>query len=455
MKEYFENRIFLTVDELPKYWYNLQADLPTAPAPALNPKTLEPLTPQDLEPIFPKALIMQEVSKERYIEIPSEVREYYKNWRSTPLYRAKSLEKALDTSARIYYKYEGGNPTGSHKLNTAIAQAYYNREEGIKRIATETGAGQWGSAMAMACQMFGMECMVYMVKVSYEGKPYRRAFVELFDGKIVASPSHCTEYGRTILAEDPDCTGSLGIAISEAVEDTLSREDTHYCLGSVLNHVSLHQTIIGQETKLQLAKVDDYPDIVIACHGGGTNFAGIAFPFLRDKLAGENIRIIAAEPMACPTLTKGVFAYDFGDTAKISPVCKMYTLGHDFMPSGIHAGGLRYHGSSPLVSHVMNEGYIEAQAFGQKECFQAAELFSKIEKIIPAPESAHAIRCAIDEALKAKEEGTSPTIVFNLSGHGYFDMQAYQDYKSGLLTDSPFDEAAFKKSLESLPQVKE
>lgn len=453
MKDYFENRIYLHVDELPKYWYNIQADFPTPVAPYLNPQTLELLEPGDLEALFPKALIQMEVSRERFIEIPKEVREYYKNWRSTPLYRAVSLEKALDTTAKIYYKYEGNNPTGSHKLNSAIPQAYYNREEGIKRLTTETGAGQWGSALAMACEMFDMECMVYMVKVSHDSKPYRAAFMNLFGAQVVASPSNLTEYGRNVLANDPDCTGSLGIAISEAVEDAVKRDDTHYSLGSVLNHVVIHQSVIGLETKLQLEKADDYPDIVIACHGGGTNFGGLAFPFLRDKLQGKDIRLIAVEPAACPTLTKGVFAYDYGDTARMAPVCKMYTLGHDFIPSGIHAGGLRYHGSSSLVSHALHEGYLEAEAYTQLECFKAAELFSKIEKIVPAPESSHAIACAIKEALKAKEEGTSPTIVFGLSGHGYFDMAAYQNYTSGKLVDSPFDEEAFAKSCQSLPKI--
>lgn len=452
-EKYFENRIFLNVDELPRYWYNIQADLPNPAAPSLHPQTLQPLTPQDLEPLFAKELIKQEVSTERYIEIPEPIREVYKNWRSTPLYRAKSLEKAIGSTARIYYKYEGDNPTGSHKLNTAMAQVYYNKQEGIKRIATETGAGQWASALAVACHFFGLECMVYMVKVSYEGKPYRRYLVNLFDGEIVASPSTLTQSGREILAADPDCTGSLGIAISEAVEDALGRADTHYCLGSVLNHVALHQTIIGEETKLQLAKVDDYPDIVIACHGGGSNFAGLAFPFLKDKFEGKNIRVIAAEPAACPTLTRGVYAYDYGDTAHLTPVCKMYTLGAGFIPAGIHAGGLRYHGSSPLVSQVVHEGYVEAQAFNQNECFEAATLFAQVEKIIPAPESSHAICCAIKEAKKATAEGKSPTIVFCLSGHGFFDMQAYHNYKEGKLIDMPLDEEYLKQSLTSLPKV--
>jgi len=451
--KYFENRIFLSVDELPRYWYNIQADLPTPMEPSLNPQTLKPLTPEDLEPMLAKELIKQEVSTERYIEIPEAVREVYKNWRSTPLYRAKSLEKAIGTTAKIFYKYEGVNPTGSHKLNSAMAQVYYNKQEGIKRIATETGAGQWASALSMACHYFGLECMVYMVKVSYEAKPYRRYMVQLFNGDVVASPSNLTESGRKILAADPDCTGSLGIAISEAVEDALSREDTHYCLGSVLNHVALHQTIIGEETKLQLAKVDEFPDIVIGCHGGGSNFAGIAFPFMKDKFEWKNSRFIAAEPTACPTLSKGVYAYDYGDTAHLTPVCKMYTLGSEFIPSGIHAGGLRYHGASPLVSKLVHDGYVEAQAFNQTDCFKAATLFAQVEKIIPAPESSHAICCAIKEAQEATARGESPTIVFCLSGHGFFDMAAYNNYKTGKLVDTPFDDAALAESLKGLPKI--
>ncbi|MEG1500905.1 MAG: TrpB-like pyridoxal phosphate-dependent enzyme [Clostridiales bacterium] len=455
MSNYFENRTFLNVEELPRHWYNIQADLPTPLMPSLNPVTLLPMKPGDMEPLFAKELIKQEVSQERYIEIPDQVRDIYKNWRSTPLYRAKSLEKALDTPAKIYYKYEGVNPTGSHKLNTAVAQVYYNKAEGIKRVATETGAGQWGCALSMATDLFGLECMVYMVKVSYDSKPYRRSFMNLFHGSVVSSPSGLTESGLSILERMPDCSGSLGIAISEAVEDTLKREDTHYCLGSVLNHVVLHQTVIGLEAKMQLEKIGDYPDIVIGCHGGGSNFGGMAFPFMPDKLAGKKIRLIAAEPNSCPTLTKGVFAYDYGDTAKKSPVCKMYTLGHDFIPPGIHAGGLRYHGASPLVSQLLHDGYIEARALSQLACFEAATLFARIEKIIPAPESSHAICVAIDEALKAKEAGTSPTIVFCLSGHGFFDMAAYDNYLAGNLEDLPFDDQLLQASLAKLPQVDE
>jgi tryptophan synthase beta chain len=453
MKDFFENRIYLSVDEIPKFWYNIQADLPMEIAPYLHPVTLKPITPPDLQALFPKSLIEMEMSRERFIEIPREVREYYKNWRSTPLFRAKSLEEKLATTAKIYYKYEGNNPTGSHKLNSAVAQAYFNREEGIKRLSTETGAGQWGSALSVACEMFGMECQVYMVRVSYDSKPYRKAFMQLFGAKVEASPSNLTEYGRGILKDDPDCSGSLGIAISEAVEDAVKRDDTHYSLGSVLSHVVIHQSIIGLETKAQMEKAGDYPDIIIGCHGGGTNFGGIAFPFMHDKFKGGKTRFIAAEPAACPTLTKGVFAYDYGDTAKMAPVCKMYTLGHDFIPSGIHAGGLRYHGASSLISHLLRDGYIEAKAYTQAETFGAAALFAKTEKIVPAPESSHAIAATVEEALKAKEEGTSPVIVFSLSGHGYFDMAAYQDYSNGKLLDSPFDEKAFAASLKKLPQV--
>lgn len=453
MSKYFENKYFLEIDELPKYWYNIQADLPTPLDPFLHPGTMKPIGPEDLAPLFAMELIKQEVSQERYIEIPEEVRELYKGWRSTPLHRARNLEKALGTTAKIYYKYEGNNITGSHKLNTAVPQVYYNKKEGIKRITTETGAGQWGCALSVACDLFGLECVVYMVKVSHDSKPYRRSLMQLFGSKVFASPSTTTQVGRSILEKDPDCTGSLGIAISEAVEQAVQRDDTHYCLGSVLGHVSLHQTIIGEEAKLQLEKLGDYPDIVIGCHGGGSNLSGISFPFMQDKLAGKKLRAIAVEPTSCPTLTKGVYAYDFGDTGKMAPVCKMYTLGHDFIPSGIHAGGLRYHGASAIVSKLVHEGYMEARSYDQLQCFDAARIFARAEQIIPAPESSHAIKGAIDEALRAKEEGTSPTILFCLSGHGHFDMTAYDDYQAGKLIDVPFDEEQMKISLASLPKV--
>ncbi|MCL1816925.1 MAG: TrpB-like pyridoxal phosphate-dependent enzyme, partial [Clostridiales bacterium] len=385
--------------------------------------------------------------------IPAEVQSFYRVWRATPLCRARNLEKALDTPAKIYFKYEGDSPTGSHKLNTALPQAYYNKEQGIKRIATETGAGQWACALAVACSKFDLECMAYMVKVSYEGKPYRRIFVQSYGGQIVASPSTLTNTGRVILANDPDCSGSLGIAISEAVEDTVQREDTRYCLGSVLNHVLLHQSVIGLESKKQMEKVEDFPDIVIGCVGGGSNFGGIALPYMPDKLAGKDIRLIGVEPTACPTLTRGIYAYDFGDTGKMTPMMKMYTLGHSFIPSGIHAGGLRYHGASGLISKLYHDGYLEARAYGQLECFDAALSFARTEMILPAPESSHAVKAAIDEALLAKEEGKEKTILFCLSGHGFFDMSAYENYLSGNLHDVPFSEEALQKSLAELPQV--
>jgi tryptophan synthase beta chain len=413
------------------------------------------LKPEEMKAIFPDALIAQEVSAERYIEIPDEVREIYRQWRPSPLYRARNLEKLLDTPARIYYKYEGSNATGSHKLNSAMAQAYYNKKAGIKRLATETGAGQWGSALSMACNHFGLECTVYMVKVSYQQKPYRRSFMETFGAKVYASPTNLTQSGRRILEEDPDSTGSLGIAISEAVEDAATHDDTNYSLGSVLNHVCLHQTIIGQEAKAQLEKVDEYPDIVIACCGGGSNFAGIAFPFLHDKLnKGRKLRAIAVEPAACPTLTKGVFAFDYGDTAKMAPIVKMYTLGHDFVPEGIHAGGLRYHGASALVSQLYADGIIEAMAYGQKTVFDAAVMFARTEGIIPAPESSHAIRAAIDEAVKVKEAGEEKVILFNLSGNGYFDMTSYDFYFSGNMKDVEYSVENVQKSISQLPIIR-
>lgn len=446
-------KIILEESEIPKQWYNIVADMPNKPAPYFSAQTLKPATPDELNAIFPMEVIQQEVSAERYIDIPEEVRQMYRQFRPSPLYRARGLEKLLDTPARIYYKYEGGNATGSHKLNSALPQAYYNKIAGIKRLATETGAGQWGSALSMACNHFGLDCTVYMVKVSYEQKPYRRSFMQTFGANVIASPSNLTNCGRSILEHDPDCTGSLGIAISEAVEDAATHADTNYSLGSVLNHVCLHQTIIGLEAKKQLEMVDEYPDIVMACVGGGSNFSGMAFPFLQDKLKGNNLRAIAVEPTACPTLTKGVFAYDYGDSVKVGPIAKMYTLGHDFVPSGIHAGGLRYHGESPIVSQLYHDGLIEAQAYGQKSVFDAAVMFARSEGIIPAPESSHAIRGAINEALKAKEAGEAKVILFNLSGNGYFDMTSYDNYFSGKLNDFDYSEEAIQESMKNLPRI--
>jgi len=400
-------------------------------------------------------LIKQEVSTERWIDIPEEVHRLYQTWRPTPLYRARGLEKALDTPARIYYKYEGTSPAGSHKLNTSIPQAYYNKMAGVKRLSTETGAGQWGSALSVACSFFGLECRVYMVKVSFHQKPYRRSFMEVFGASVVASPSQHTAAGRSILEVNPESPGSLGIAISEAVEDAATRDDTNYALGSVLNHVLLHQTVIGLEAKAQIAKFDDYPDVVIGCCGGGSNFGGLAFPFLHDVITQDRkIRIIAAEPTACPTLTRGKMAYDFGDTAKLTPMLMMYTLGHDFMPPGIHAGGLRYHGDSPLVSQLYHDGFIEAAAFDQSEIFRAAMLFARSEGMVPAPESAHAIQGAIREALACKESGESKAILFGLSGHGIFDLSAYDSFLSGRIEDVPYSETELAKSLANLPEIK-
>jgi tryptophan synthase beta chain len=447
-------KVYLSEEEMPKFWYNIMADMPNKPEPALHPATKQPLGPTDLSTIFPDALIQQEVTTERYVEIPDEVREIYKKWRPSPLIRATELEKALQTPAKIYYKYEGVSPSGSHKLNTAIPQAYYNKQAGIKRLSTETGAGQWGSALSIACSYFGLECTVYMVKVSYTQKPYRRSLMEVYGAEVIPSPSPKTAAGRKILEQNPDSLGSLGIAISEAVEDAAGREDTNYSLGSVLNHVVLHQTIIGQEAQKQLEKINEYPDVVIGCHGGGSNFAGLSFPFVKDKLAGKNIRIVAAEPTACPSLTKGVFAYDFGDTAQLTPLTKMYTLGHTFMPPGIHAGGLRYHGASPLVSQLYHDGLIEAVAFKQRDVFAAAQLFAQTEGILPAPESAHAIKAAVDKALDCKESGEAKTILFGLSGHGHFDLGAYNSYLSGQMEDVNGDAVDFSANLTDLPEIK-
>ncbi|MBP7964831.1 MAG: TrpB-like pyridoxal phosphate-dependent enzyme [Caldilineaceae bacterium] len=452
------NKIILSERDMPTHWYNINADLPAAGVemfPPRHPGTGQPLGPGDLAPLFPMALIMQEVSTERYIEIPDEVQEVYKLWRPTPLFRARRWEKALGTPAKIYYKYEGTSPAGSHKPNTAVPQAYYNMKEGVKRLATETGAGQWGSALAFACQMYGIECKVYMVKVSYEQKPYRKILMETWGASVVPSPSPDTNAGRMILAQFPDSTGSLGIAISEAVEDAATREDTKYALGSVLNHVLLHQTIIGQEVikQLELAGAD-WPDVVVACTGGGSNFGGLTFPFLRENITGgKKTRVLAVEPAAAPSLSRGVYAYDYGDTAKLAPMVKMHTLGHDFIPAPIHAGGLRYHGMSAQVSALKNAGLIEAVNVQQKAIFEAGMSFTRSEGILPAPEASHGIWGAMNEALKCKESGESQTIVFNLSGHGHFDLGAYQSYLAGGLVDYEYPEEQIQASLANLPQV--
>ncbi|HYQ80682.1 MAG TPA: TrpB-like pyridoxal phosphate-dependent enzyme [Anaeromyxobacteraceae bacterium] len=446
-------KYLLPESQIPTHWYNVIADLPAPPAPVLHPGTKQPVTPADMLPLFPPGLLEQEMSAERWIKIPDEIRQIYALWRPSPLYRARRLEQALGTPARIYYKYEGGSPAGSHKPNTAVPQAYYNKLAGTKRIATETGAGQWGSAMSMACQMFGLKCTVYMVKVSFDQKPYRKSMMQLWGAEVLASPSSRTNAGRGILAQDPQSPGSLGIAISEAVEDAATHEDTRYALGSVLNHVCLHQTVIGLEAKEQLKLAGDYPDVVIGCHGGGSNFSGIAFPFVADKAAGKNVRVLAVEPTSCPTLTKGVYTFDYGDTAKMAPIAKMYTLGHDFMPPGIHAGGLRYHGAAPLVSLLVNHKIIEARAVGQLACFEAAVQFARTEAIIPAPESSHAIRAAIDEALEAKKEGKPRVVLFNLSGHGHVDMAAYDAYFAGKLEDFEYPAEKVQESLKHLPKV--
>ncbi|MBI2528424.1 MAG: TrpB-like pyridoxal phosphate-dependent enzyme [Candidatus Rokubacteria bacterium] len=445
----------LTESEMPTRWYNIAADLKTPPAPVMHPGTGQPIGPQDLAPLFPMELIKQEVSQERWIEIPDEVRDILRLWRPSPLYRARRLEKALGTPARIYYKYEGVSPAGSHKPNTAVAQAYYNKKEGVTRIATETGAGQWGSALAMACQFFGLQCKVYMVKVSYQQKPYRRVMMETWGAQVVPSPSPDTQAGKKMLEQDPNSPGSLGIAISEAVEDAATREDTKYSLGSVLNHVLTHQTIIGLEAKKQLEKAEDEAENVIACAGGGPNFAGLAFPFVADKLtSGKKTRIVAVEPTACPSLTKGKYVYDFGDTVGMTPLVKMHTLGHTFIPAPLHAGGLRYHGMAPLVCKLYDEKYIEAVAVPQLATFQAAIQFARSEGIIPAPESAHAIRVVIDEALRCKEAGRGQTILFNLSGHGAFDLGAYEAYLAGKLQDYEYPSEKVEAALRDLPQIR-
>lgn len=448
-----QTKFLLSENQIPTHWYNVIPDLPGPMAPVIHPGTKQPVTPADLLPLFPMGLIEQEMSPERWVKIPDEVREIYKIWRPSPLFRAHRLEKALGTPARIYYKYEGVSPAGSHKPNTAVPQAYYNRIAGTKRIASETGAGQWGSSIALACKMFGLECTVYMVRVSYEQKPYRKSMMQLWGAEVLPSPSPRTNAGRNVLALDPGSQGSLGIAISEAVEDAATRDDTRYALGSVLNHVCMHQTVIGLEAKEQMKMAGDEPDVVIGCHGGGSNFAGIAFPYVADKATGSKVRLLAAEPTSCPTLTKGVYAFDYGDTARMAPIARMYTLGHDFMPPGIHAGGLRYHGASPLVSQLVDAGIIEARAVGQLAVFEAAVTFASTEAIIPAPESAHAIRVAIDEALLAKQEGKEKVILFNLSGHGHVDMAAYDAYFAGGLEDFEYPAERVKESLAHLPKV--
>ena len=447
-------KYLLTEDRMPTAWYNVAADLPVPPPPPLHPGTHQPIGPADLAPLFPMALILQEVSTERALEIPEEVQSIYRQWRPTPLYRARRLERALDTPAKIYYKYEGVSPAGSHKPNTAVAQAYYNKQEGVKRLVTETGAGQWGSSLAFAGALFGLEVEVYMVKVSYNQKPYRRALMEAYGARVVASPSQETATGRAILAEHPDSTGSLGIAISEAVEMVVQREDTKYALGSVLNHVLLHQTVVGQEAMAQMEMAGDYPDIIVGCTGGGSNFAGISFPFIGAKLRGErDVRVVAVEPAACPSLTKGQYVYDFGDTGHLTPLVKMHTLGSSFVPSGIHAGGLRYHGMAPMVSHLHQLGLFEAIAVQQLETFTAGLQFARAEGILPAPEANHAVAGAIREALRCKEEGTSKTILFNLCGHGHFDMQAYSDFQAGKLRDFEYAEGEVAMALAGLPSL--
>ncbi len=428
-----DTKITLPESYIPTHFYNIAADLPTPLAPPLHPGTKEPIGPEALAPIFPMGLIKQEVSTERWIEIPGEVRDIYRLYRPSPVFRARAFEQALDTPAKIYYKSEHVSPVGSHKLNTALMQAWVNKQEGVKRLATETGAGQWGCALACACRLMGLECMVYMVRASYDQKPYRRIMMNTYGAEVIASPSPRTASGRRILEQDPASPGSLGISISEAVEDAAGRDDTKYSLGSVLNHVLLHQTIIGQEARKQMELADDYPDILIACHGGGSNFAGLSFPFLRDKIKGVRpaLRVIAVEPAACPTLTTGPRRYDFGDTAELTPLLMMHTLGHTFIPPPVHAGGLRYHGSAPLVSHMLAQGYIEAEAYHQGEVFESAIRFAQCEGTIPAPESAHAIHSVIQHARAAREAGEARTILFNLSGHGHFDLTAYESFLAG------------------------
>ena len=447
-------KILLDESEIPSHWYNVIADMPVPPAPPRG-KDGRPLGPDAMGAIFPDALIEQEMTGQRWVPIPEPVREIYRLWRPSPLYRAHRLEAALGTPAHIYYKYEGVSPAGSHKPNTAVAQAYYNQQAGMRRLTTETGAGQWGSALSLVGQWFGLEIRVYMVKVSYHQKPYRRSMMRTWGAEVLASPSEHTECGRKALAEDPDNPGSLGLAISEAVEEAASREDTHYSLGSVLNHVCLHQSVIGLEARAQMERVGEYPDVVVACCGGGSNFAGMAFPFFADKAAGRAVRLLAAEPASCPTLTRGAYTWDYGDVAGHTPIMKMHTLGHDFVPPGIHAGGLRYHGDSPLISQLCHEGLVEAVAVPQLATFEAGVTFARTEGIVPAPESNHAVRAVIDEALACKESGEPRVLLFNLSGHGHFDMSAYDRYFAGELVDYEYPEEAIRRALEQLPRIEE
>jgi tryptophan synthase beta chain len=451
-----QKKIFLSEQDIPKQWYNIAADMPNQPPPVLHPGTGQPIGPDDLAPLFPMGLIMQEVSQDRFVDIPEPVLEALQIWRPSPLIRANGLEKALGTPAKIYYKYEGVSPTGSHKPNSAVAQAYYNKAEGIMRLSTETGAGQWGSSLAFAGSIFGQEVKVYMVRISFDQKPYRKALMQTYGAEIVASPSPDTNAGRTILEKTPDTPGSLGIAISEAVEDAATRDDTRYALGSVLNHVLLHQTVVGQEAMKQMEIAGDFPDTIIGCCGGGSNYAGLAFPFMRDKINGKDIRFVATEPASCPTLTKGEFRYDFGDTAQLTPLSPMFTLGHQFVPPPIHAGGLRYHGDSPLLSQLVKDGLMEAEAYGQLDCFESSVKFARTEGIVPAPESSHAVHGAVKHALEAKEAGEEKVILFNLSGHGYFDMAAYTNFLAGTLEDHEMTDEEVEeslKALEGLPTV--
>ena len=448
-----QKKFYLSENDIPKQWYNVQADMPSPLEPALHPGTKDPAGPDDFAPLFPMELIMQEVSQDRWIDIPEPVRDMYKTWRPTPLIRAINLEKALGTPAKIYYKYEGVSPVGSHKPNTAIAQAFYNKAEGTKQIVTETGAGQWGSALAYACNQFGIESKVFMVSASYNQKPYRKSMMQAWGGTVTSSPSTETESGKKILENDPNSTGSLGIAISEAVEIAAQNDTTKYALGSVLNHVLMHQTVIGQEAILQMEMANAYPDIVIGCSGGGSNLAGISFPFIPEKLKGKNTRLIAVEPTASPSLTKGKFAYDFGDAIGMTPLLKMHTLGHTFVPNPIHAGGLRYHGMAPLLSALYDAGVYEAKSYNQNECFEAGVLFAKNEGIIPAPEPTHAIKAAIDEALICKETGEEKNILFNLCGHGHLDLSAYDTYFAGDMVDYSLSDEDINKAMESVPKV--
>lgn len=455
MKINRSKKIILPEDEMPTRWYNVMADMPNPLDPPLNPQTLKPLAPDDMKPIFPMEIIKQEMSDRRYKEIPEEVLDVYRIWRPSPLYRAERLEKALKTPAKIYYKNEGVSPAGSHKPNTSVPQAYYNAESGMSRLATETGAGQWGSALAFATSLFDMDCTVYMVKSSFEQKPYRKMLMEAWGAECFPSPTDRTNSGRMIRERYPDTPGSLGIAISEAVEDAATHNDTNYSIGSVLNHVLLHQTIIGEETRKQFESIDEYPDIILGCIGGGSNFAGMAMPFMRDRLSGKKpeLEMIACEPRSCPSLTKGVYAYDYGDTAKIAPVVKMHTLGHDFIPPAIHAGGLRYHGDAPIICRLYEDGFLKARALHQNEAFEAADLFAKTEGFVMAPETAHAIKPVIDEALKCRKTGEEKIILFNASGHGLLDLSAYDQYHSGNLIDYEYPAELVKESMKKLPKV--